>query len=123
MVLDARATVPGAATWGAPQDIDRPVLPPQAYWGMDPFAEFATLRPGAFEVTPRAARAPVSARKLPAPVLAWAPMPSGLPPIELDDIAAAPITVVPLARLEDIAPAEIELAPIVIAPFTEQERP
>ena len=33
-------------SWGTPREVDRPVLPPQAYWAMDPFEEFRTLRPG-----------------------------------------------------------------------------
>ena len=55
--------------------------------------------------------------------LAWAPVPSGLPPIELASIAPAPLVAAPVAPLEDIALAEIPLAPIVIAPLDDQERP
>jgi len=111
--------------WGAPEDIDRPVLPPQAYWGMDPFAEFATLRPGAFEGKrrPTRPRAPASGREADAPVTAWVPVPTGLPPIELAAIAPVSIEVAPFAPLEDIVLAEIPLLPIVIAPLIEEEKP
>ncbi|MBA2355686.1 MAG: hypothetical protein H0V80_13595 [Acidobacteria bacterium] len=107
------------------RDIDRPVLPPQAYWAMDPFAEFATLRPGAFEAAPRPAHSRItgSGREPRAPVMAWAPVPTGLPPTDLEDIAPAAIVMAPLAPLEDIVPAEIPLPPIVIAPLDEEETP
>ncbi len=120
------ADVPHQTTrWGAPEDIDRPVLPPQAYWGMDPFAEFETLRPGAFEGTrrPTRLRVPASAREADTPAWTWLPVPAGLPPIELADISPVPIEVAPLAPLEDIALAEIPFEPIVIAPLIEEEKP
>jgi hypothetical protein len=55
--------------------------------------------------------------------MGWVPVPSGLPPIELESIAPAPIEIAPLAALEPITVEAIPLAPIVIAPVDEQERP
>lgn len=109
-------------------DLNLPVLPPQAYWGMDAFDEFASLRPrrgtsggrdNGLAGASRAARDATGglAGSLP-PAL-----PSGLPPIELVDISAAPLAVAPLAPLEDIALEELSLTPIVVTPITEQEKP
>ncbi|BCS33923.1 hypothetical protein TBR22_A31510 [Luteitalea sp. TBR-22] len=154
--------VASAPAWGTPQEVDRPVLPPQAYWGMDAFEEWASLRPGVGSresgvgrSTPgsglraagtgatagtghRAAgtgaspgtgrRAPGTGRtagagSVAAPQMAWVPVPSGLPPIELEPIAPAPIEIAPVAALEDITVTDITLAPIVVAPVDEQEKP
>jgi hypothetical protein len=114
--------------WGALREIDRPVLPPQAYWGMDAFEEWRQLGRSA----EAAGRQPVIGnRQLTSPrppredaaagPLAWAPAPSGLPPIELEPIAPAPLAFEPLAAPLDL-PA-ITLEPIVIAPLDEQEKP
>ena len=45
--VDVIAPIPAATAWSQPHDVDRPVLPPQAYWAMDAFQEFRTLRPDA----------------------------------------------------------------------------
>ena len=96
MTLDASACRSGAARdWGAPEEVVQPVLPPQAYWGMDPFAEFATLRPGTQEHRNTGAqgrrRRTAARRGGRSPTMNWRgrPMPSGLPPIELVSIARA----------------------------------
>ena len=135
--------------WGLPTEVVRPVLPPQAYWGMDAFEEWRSLRPGSGsrvpgagdqEPDPRAggrvidhAADAVAARGL-APAgtprsqaaedeLAWAPAPSGLPGIELSSIAPAPLEVLPLDEPPPITLSEITLEPIELAPFDEQEMP
>ena len=130
-----------APAWLTPPDVDRPVLPPQAYWGMDPFQEFATLRPGTQEHrstgtqepgsyaqqqtrpdSNRASGLPGSSPLSPADDEGtWQPGSSGLPPIDVISIAAAPLLVPPVAALEEIAVAEIPLAPIVIAPLNNDE--
>jgi hypothetical protein len=118
--------------WRTPLEIDRPVLPPQAYWGLDPFHELATLHTGAQELRspgPRALRDsapadghPASARQsLADDEGTWVPASSGLAPIDIVSIAAAPLLVPPVAPLEEIVLAEIPLAPIVIAPLTNDE--
>jgi hypothetical protein len=144
-VPGASTRAPGLPTWGRPEEIVQPVLPPQAYWGMDPFREFATLRPGTrvtADAVPRpepstrpggspagrlgasAAERALSARQTVADdELTWVPVPSGLPPIELVSITPARLVAPAAAPLEDITPAEIPLAPIVIAPLDDQERP
>jgi hypothetical protein len=117
--------------WGAPRETDLPVLPPQAYWGMDAFEEWKSLPPGATlgsrESGVRSRESGVGNRTPgtgeAAAVLAWVPVPSGLPPIELESIAPAPIEIAPLAALEPITVDEIPLAPIVIAPVDAQEKP
>lgn len=120
-------------SWGAPREIDRPVLPPQAYWGMDAFDEWKSLRPGSGGASSEVGRG-VPPRRNPtavrssagagtAPQLAWVPVPSGLPLVELEPITSTPIEVAPLAPLEDITITDIALAPIVIAPVDEQEKP
>jgi hypothetical protein len=110
-------------TWGVPQEIDRPVLPPQAYWGMDAFEEWKSLRPGVGTSPGTGYRVPGTGIREAAAVMGWVPVPSGLPPIELEPIAPAPIEIAPLAALEPITVEAIPLAPIVIAPVDEQERP
>lgn len=126
---------PPAAPLDIPADVDRPVLPPQAYWGMDAFEEWETLLPGrGSRVSGTGHRGPgtgnsattgrtTGARRATVPQLAWVPIPSGLPPIELESIAPAPLVVPPLASLEDISLAEIPLAPIAIDPIASEERP
>jgi hypothetical protein len=115
--------------------LDLPVLPPQAYWAMDPFVEFEALRPGWRDSGRRnaivgagrdeSADASLTARDSPADdELAWVPMPSGLAPIEIASIMPAPLVVAPITPLEDIALAEMALAPIVLTPLAdEEERP
>ena len=113
--------------------LDLPVLPPQAYWAMDAFAEFETLRPGRLAAARRGnviatsghdARRPSAAHAAATDdELVWVPVPSGLAPIELASIVPAPLVVAPLAPLEDLALAEIPIEPIVIAPLIEEERP
>jgi hypothetical protein len=118
-----------AEPWGAPREIDSPVLPPQAYWGMDAFEEFATLRGDRLKAQGSGLKAQGSARDrvtqdrrtFAAVAYAWVPTSSGLPPIEVDPIEPAPIEVPALPELEAITPADITLAPIVIAPLTDQE--
>lgn len=127
--------------WGAPRGIDRPVLPPEAYWGMDAFEEWKRLRPSAGGVgsgTGRRAPGPGWSRsravagtrgggarndRARAPQLAWAPVPSGLPPIELETIAPSPLAFEPLADPAPIDLPAITLDPIVIAPLEHEERP
>jgi hypothetical protein len=128
--------------WRTPQEIDRPVLPPQAYWAMDPFEEFATLRPGPQEHRSTGAQehrtdarddgrpdafpatGPVSSPRTAADDEAtWVAVSSDLSPIDVASIAAAPLLVPPVGPLEDITPAEIPLAPIVTAPLDDQEKP
>jgi hypothetical protein len=115
--------------WGPPADIDRPVLPPQAYWGMDAFVEFETLRPetGTQEHRNAGTQGRDSGRQgrrgAAGDELAWVPVTSGLPPIELESIEPVPLSVAPVPPLEVIALAEIPLAPIVVGPLTEEERP
>ena len=117
--------------WGAPREIDRPVLPPQAYWGMDAFEEWRRLgrtfadgsahrRPAVGDRSPAVPRTGATAA---AARLAWAPVPSGLPPIELESIEAPPLTIVPLAAPTPIDMAAITLEPIVTAPLEQEERP
>ena len=131
---DASTHTSGQPAWGLTEEVVQPVLPPQAYWGMDPFQEFATLRPGT-RVTAQALLSPsragdsfmrhaVRARQMAADdELPWEAMPTGLPPIELASIVPTPLTAALAAPLVDITPAEIPLAPIVIAPLDDQERP
>jgi hypothetical protein len=117
--------------WGAPDEVDRPVLPPQAYWGVDAFEEWNSLQPGVGSresgvgnrTSGTGYRVPGTGAGQAAAVMAWVPVPSGLPPIELESIAPAPIEIAPLAALEPITVGEIPLAPIVIAPVNEQETP
>lgn len=128
--------------WGTPEAIDRPVLPPQAYWGMDAFDEWDSLRSGVGNRESRignrtpGSRFPVqgagasagtgrqaSSRAQDGPVRAWVPVPSGLPPIELESIVPAPLVVAAVAPLEDIALADIPLVPIVIDPIAVEEKP
>lgn len=133
----------GQPAWGLPEEIIRPVLPPQAYWGMDPFHEFATLRPGtrvtSDDPTPvespkqgtsssgrttLAGGRPLTAQAAAADdELTWQPMATGLPPIELVSITPAPLAAPAAVPLEDITLAEIALVPIAIAPLDDQEKP
>ncbi|AMY11005.1 hypothetical protein LuPra_04249 [Luteitalea pratensis] len=110
--------------WGAPEEIVQPVLPPQAYWGMDPFREFATLRSGTQEHrntgTQGGRQASAGTARNGA---AWVPPPSDLPPIDLESIVAASLDVAPAEPLEVITLADIPLATIVIGPITEEEDP
>ena len=55
--------------------------------------------------------------------MAWIPVPSGLPAIELESLAPAPLVVAPLAPPEDIALAAIPLEPIDIAPLANEVTP
>jgi hypothetical protein len=124
----AGVSVPASSGWGAPEEIDRPVLPPQAYWGMDAFEEWNRLRPGSATrdrvAEDTGTRAGQRRRQIAAnDRLAWVPEPTGLPPIELTSIAPDPLVVTPVAPLEDITLAEIPLAPIVLGPIAEEERP
>jgi hypothetical protein len=120
-------SVSSASGWGVPEAIDRPVLPPQAYWGMDAFEEWNSLRPGSGFRAPGSedgrTRARHRSQQAGPPTLAWVPEPTGLPPIDMPSIAPAPLVVAPLAALEDIALAEIPVEPIVIAPLIEEEKP
>ncbi len=107
----------GALRPGAqPEDVVQPVLPPQAYWGMDPFREFATLRPGTQEHRNAGAQEPGyagqirrRARPQASPTacrrrgLAQA---VGFATHRLESIAPAPLVVAPVAPLEDIALAD-----------------
>lgn len=122
-----RATAPsGPSAEAAPPDLNLPVLPPQAYWAMDAFDEFASLRPGASDLDDRQAAPRRQARGAGGDRLAGSlrPLPpAGLAPIELEDISPAPVVMPPLASLEDIAFADLPLTPIVMTPITEEERP
>jgi hypothetical protein len=129
MALDVPGRQSSLPTWGAREEIVQPVLPPQAYWGMDPFREFATLRPGT-RVTADGPVAPASSgrhgdssRRAADDQLILEPVPTSLPAIELVSIIPAPLITPATVPLEDITPAEIPLAPIVIAPLEDQERP
>lgn len=133
--------------WGTPRELERPVLPPQAYWGMDAFEEWRTLRPGTGQrapatwatsghrqpaagnrqltdqpSTPTTAPAPRRLVDVESTRLAYAPLPSGLPPIELESIAPAPLAFEPLAEPAPVDLPAITFEPIVIAPL-EEERP
>ena len=143
IVPDAASRASGQPAWGLPEDVVQPVLPPQAYWGMDPFHEFATLRPWTrvtadgqkpvesahqgLSSAGRVAQAgaqPLTARDAVADdALTWQPMPTGLPPIELVSITPAPLAAPAAVPLEDITLPEIALVPIAIAPLDDQERP
>ncbi len=154
MTAAGRPDVPDAPPWSRGRDVEQPVLPPQAYWGMDAFEEWKSLRPGvgsrksgvgsgesgvgsgesgvgSGESGVGSGESGVGNRRVGtgasptegAPQLAWVPLPSGLPPIELESIEAPPIRVAPLTPLEEIAVAEIQFEPIVIAPVNEQEKP
>jgi len=142
---DASTHASARPPWGMPEEVVRPVLPPQAYWGMDPFHEFARLRPGTrvtadaallTEASPRKAiasaqrvdhaslRHVLRARQTVADdELTWGPASSGLPSIEVVSIVPAPLVAAPVAPTEYIALAAIPLAPIVITPLAEQENP
>lgn len=142
---DASAHASGLPAWGTPEEVVRPVLPPQAYWGMDPFHEFATLRPGtrvtadAVLVTGAAPRQEIAAAQRNGQAtlgdalrarqavaddeLTWGPAASGLPAIDVAAIVPAPLVAAPVAPTEYIALADIPLAPIVITPLAEQENP
>ena len=54
---------------------------------------------------------------------AWVPTPTDLPPIALESIVSAALDVAPAEPLEVIALADIPLAPIVVIPLDDQERP
>jgi hypothetical protein len=143
MALNASHPEDAVHAWGRQEEVDLPVLPPQAYWGMDAFAEFATLRPGARVTASGSARGAhasdsivrlsavalaeagrsLTAQQTTDDELAWAPVPSGLPVIELESIAPAPLVAAPVSPIEEIAFADIPLAPIVVAPLDDQERP
>jgi hypothetical protein len=104
--------------------VDLPVLPPEAYWAMDPFEEWERLRPSTGHRAPTVGRPAAGAgSRAAAPVAqrAWAM--ETLPAIELDTIETAPIDIAPLAPLDDITVTAITLAPIVIAPVDAQEKP
>ena len=118
---DASTHASSRPAWGLPEEIVEPVLPPQAYWGMDPFQEFATLRPGTPIIAHGSMRGALRARLLVDDELTSAPTPTGLPPIEVASIVPAPLVAAAAEPLEDITPAEIPLAPIVIAPLDDQE--
>jgi hypothetical protein len=138
----ARVTPPGlaldaaqapASTWGAPRDVERPVLPPQMYWAMDPFTEFATLRPrvghgagSALAATPppfgSATAAPLPSEVVAQAiddehVVAGAPAPTALPEITLATIVPIPVLMPPLPRPAAIELTEIAMAPITLAPI------
>ena len=132
IAMDVSSQQSGHRAWGAREEIVQPVLPPQAYWGMDPFGEFATLRPGtrvtAQGVAPVGhvrdsvvARSITARRAVADDELTWEPLPSDLPPIELSSIVPAPLVAPVAVPLEDLTLAEIPLAPIVIAPLDDQE--
>ena len=135
MALDAANHSSGAnPAWGRPEEVVRPVLPPQAYWGMDPFAEFATLRPGTHvttagippvgQVEGSGLRRSLAARQMAADdELTDAQAPSALPAIELVSIVPRSLEVAPALPLETITLAEIAVPPIVIVPLVEEERP
>jgi hypothetical protein len=138
---DAAATA--HVRWGAPPDIDRPVLPPEMYWAMDPFAEFATLRPSFGPWRRPPTDAPVMALSFASdvPDVAERPVPRlpddedvqpavspGLPEITLATIMPAPVLVAPLPRpaaieLPAIAMTPITMAPIDIQTLPEEENP
>ena len=123
--LQAMASTSPTATAAEP-DLNLPVLPPQAYWAMDAFTEFASLRPGARSTEDSQSRSTPLTRGSGVDRRAGslvAAQPSGLPPIELEDISPAPVGLSPLDSLEDIAFAELPLTPIVMTPITEQEKP
>ena len=104
--------------------VDLPVLPPEAYWAMDPFEEWKRLRPSTGHQAPAVGRPAVGAGSPAAAAVApgaWAT--ETLPPIELHTIETAPIDIAPLAPLDDITVTAIALAPIVIAPVDAQEKP
>ena len=139
--LDA-ATTP-APSWSSAREVERPVLPPQMYWAMDPFAEFATLRPHqgrlAIPATKTAAHIPSFGSAMPtatgaSQVLAQAiddehlptrgpATPTSLPEITLASILPIPVAMPPLPRPAAIELTEIAMAPITLAPIDTQTLP
>ena len=122
--------------WGTPRDIVRPVLPPEMYWAMDPFAEFATLRPPRAAGALDAAARSVVARIQPAddeigPVNAMAntaspvfdPGAAGLEPIGIAPIEASTLDLEIFPASDAIELPAIALDAIVIAPLTDEEIP
>jgi hypothetical protein len=104
--------------------VDLPVLPPEAYWAMDPFEEWERLRPGTGHRAPTVGRrAADTGPRTAAPSVQGAWATETLPPIELDTIETASIDIAPLAPLDDITVTAITLAPIVIAPVDVEEKP
>ncbi len=107
-------------------EIVKPVLPPEAYWAMDAFEEWRSLgRDAGGRVQASGHQEPVGTRRSQAAddELAWAPVPSGLPDIELTSIVPAPLTTVPLDEPAPITLAPIALDPIELAPLDEEEKP
>jgi len=124
---DVRPVTAGSENRPSPvirKPVDLPVLPPEAYWAMDPFEEWKRLRPSTGHQAPAVGR-PAGGAGSPAAAAvaqgAWAT--ETLPPIELHTIETAPIDIAPLAPLDDITVTAIALAPIVIAPVDAQEKP
>jgi hypothetical protein len=103
------------ATWSG-KGVDVPVLPPRAYWEMSALDEFeqlrATARRDPAPATTDGAREASTASDRYGVASNWTPLPSSLPPIEIEDIAPAAIEIPPV-----VAPAPITLAPIDIAPI------
>lgn len=119
---------PVAPQWSG-KGVDIPVLPPRAYWTMSAFDEFATLRGGvsvapivpepSTGVTHPATEDLVATRTDNAEAeRPWSP----LAPIELDDIAPAPLEVPAITGLEPLTLEPIEIAPIDIIPVEEELR-
>ncbi len=150
--VDASARRPyQREAWGTPDEIVQPVLPPQAYWGMDAFEEWRTLgrqpatgkgqpedgnrqAPGAGHggvVAPfgyavgadAAAPAATPHSRGADDEFVWAPVPSGLPEIALSSIVPPPLEVVPLDEPLPITLQDITLEPIELAPYDQQEKP
>lgn len=114
------------ATWSG-KGVDMPVLPPRAYWEMSAFEEFERLRGGrvADAEIPSSVR-PV--RAVPRTVAAVAYHTSGretpwtsLPPIQLDDIAPAPLEVAAISGLEPLELEPIRIEPIDIVPVDKEQ--
>jgi len=97
--------------------LDRPVLPPEAYWAMSPFEEFARLQATAPRRDRHAAARPA--------VIPSAPLTLSqtLDPIALTPIDPAPLEMAPLAAPAAITLDAITFEPIDVVPSNAQETP
>lgn len=104
--------------------VDVPVLPPRAYWEMSAVDEFERLRetapPARVDLATRGERRPAAVRD----VLArnWAPHPSSLPPIVIEDISPESIEIPAIAAPEPIMLAPIDITPIDLGSWDQEER-
>lgn len=116
------------ATWSG-KGVDLPVLPPRAYWEMSAVDEFARLRDSrpalAATAPPRrntAARTNSAVVDVAHRTAGGEPPWSPLPPIELDDIAPAPLEVPAIAGLDPIELEPIHIDPIDIVPVDKEQQ-